>query len=149
MCKANSLSLDLDIFKVWAGERLGPISTVCRHQRYGVAIVIYPLEGGLIADADGGYLTIIHLGLDTDIHDISILYSGVYHTISTAAEAEIAVELLWDICEILDILFSGAWITARYVTYDRTTNCSWEWLESGRHFRFFFLPGHYEGRGCL
>ena len=112
MCKANSLSLDLDIFKVWAGERLGPISTVCRHQRYGVAIVIYPLEGGLIADADGGYLTIIHLGLDTDIHDISILYSGVYHTISTAAEAEIAVDSFRHVHIVLDVFLSGDGLAA-------------------------------------
>ena len=130
---AYSFALNLNIVQLRAGVGARPVCAVGRHQRDGAAIVVYTLEGGLIANAHSGYFAVIHRRLNFDIHHIIVMDTGIDHAVTMAAQAKIAGDVFRHIHHVLHILLSSDRITTGDVANQRALDHFRQRLEPGRN----------------
>lgn len=62
------------------------------HEGAAVWIFVEALQGGVVIDADGGDLAIIHDGLAADEYDVTVMDIGAYHTVTAHDEPEVCVD---------------------------------------------------------
>ena len=130
---AYSFALNLNIVQLRAGVGARPVCAVGRHQRDGAAIVIYTLEGCLIANTHRGYFAVIHRGLNFDIHHIIVMDTGIDHAVTMAAQAEITGDVFRYIHHVLHILLGSDRFAAGDIADQRTLDHFRQRLEPGRN----------------
>ena len=92
---------------------------VLRLEHDVVTVDVHPFESCLVADQNGGDLSVVHGRLLADVYDITIVDAGVYHAVAFAPQREVGVNVLRDFHLVLDVLRGQNRLTAGNRTEQR------------------------------
>ena len=83
---------DLDGVTIAGVEHHGRVLGIHGYEGAAVWIFVEALQGGVVVDADGGDLAVIHDGLAADEYNVTIMDVGAYHAVAAYDEPEVCVD---------------------------------------------------------